>query len=183
MKRFFCILLILITSFSLIGCNTSSNTSKFKNDETVIYQSLKNQYPASKNLRVIVTEPFRDQMIVLFSYDIANGHFVDYRFFKEKSNEVQILGGGGGIAEVDVKKPLTFSSGGSISDDKEPYYFAYGEIFDEKIKQVRVEYSNGKIVTEKTVNNGYLTICEEKVIGVKKIEALDETSKIIYSIP
>lgn len=56
----------------------------------------------------------------------------------------RILGGGGGIAETDVKKPLTFSSGGSISSDEDPYYCAYGEIFDKKIKEIQVEFSNGK---------------------------------------
>lgn len=36
---------------------------------------------------------------------------------------------------------------------------------------------------DKIENAGYLIICEEKVVDVKKIEALDEASKVIYSIP
>lgn len=181
MKKFLFVLFMFMLLFSLIGCG--NNIKKFETDEKKIFDSLVKEYPQSDKFRVILTKPFRDKVIVIVSYDVGNGHFVDYRLIKEKNNKVVILGGGGGIAQTDVKKPLTFSSGGSISNDEIPYYVTYGEIFDDKIKKIRIEYSNGTKATEEIENAGYLIICEEKVDGVKKIEALDETSKVIYSIP
>lgn len=186
MKRSFFLLVTFAIVFSLMGCGSNRNNIKSEIDQQTLYKTLIKDILVSKNLKVILTKPFRGQLVVVYSYDVAGqGHFVDYRFIKKKNGAIQLLGGGGGIAETSAKMPLNFSSGGSTSSTVEdPYYFAYGEIFDERIKLVRVEYSNGTIVTDKIENAGYLTIIEEQdVRGVKKIEALDETSKVIYSIP
>lgn len=126
--------------------NVSTVTSA---EKATVYDAVVKGYQGMSNFKLIMTKPFRDKIVALVSYDILNQHFVDYRFVEQRNGELKLLGGGGGVAQYTMEKPVTFSGGGSsYSEDEPPYFFAYGEVFDDRIKSIRATFSNGSVVTD-----------------------------------
>lgn len=183
MKRCLFLLILVFILFGLCGCGNSIKPLEV--EQNLILDLVHEEYSNFDNVRILTQKPFRDNIIVVISYDVGNSRFIDCRFVKENNNKITLLGGGGGIAEhnLDNPIPLTVSSNGATSSDDEPYFITYGEIFENSVKQIKVEYSDGETITEEVSNNGYLIIREEKVVGIKKIEALNIDSEVIYSIP
>ena len=157
--------------------------AKINLNDPKIFTVLKNEYPGTDNFRLIMTKPLGDKIIALCSYDRVGRHYNEYRFIVKKNDKFEVLGGGGGTVEHTPTCPFTFCSGSGSSDsgEEKPYCLAYGETFDDKIKQIRIEFNNGKIMTEKVFNNGYLVIDEENTF-TQKIEALDEESNVLYHL-
>lgn len=181
MNKYLLLLLVCLVSFSVLGCATSQPKS-FSNNQLIFL--LKKDLPGNDNFKLIQVKDFRNGKIALFSYDLSDGHHVDYRLFKVNGTDIRLLGGGGGIAKTSLNEQLSIGGGGSISNmEGKPYFISYGEVYNKKIEKIQIVYSNGKSVTVPIVNGGFLAITEEAVNGVKSITALDNQSKIIYSIP
>lgn len=164
----------------LTGCN---NIVEIEDNQ--IYDAIVDAYPYKDNLKILTKERFKNKVLIIISYDEANGHFVEYLFADVKKGQITISGGSGGIAETDLEnpRPLTFSSSWAYNNDDESFFITYGEIFDEQVKLIRIEYSDGIIISKQIHDTGYAIIREEKVNGVKTIEALDDNKNIIYRIP
>ena len=182
-KKVYLVILVSSIFLLLLGCNTSVEYADIEDQE--INNLLKEEYPYYDHLRVLTKKTFRENIIVVFSYNIDKRRFVDYRFIANKKGKPELLGGGGGLAETNLKdpRPLSVSSSGGTGKDYEPYFITYGEIFDDRIKYIRIKYSDGLEVTEEITDPGYIFIREEKIEGLQTIEAFDGELKVVYRVP
>ncbi|MTI96535.1 MAG: hypothetical protein FH749_13850 [Firmicutes bacterium] len=182
MVRNVCYMLVLLLLFTGAGCN--GKVSDVTLDEEEIYTALKEWYKHSEDISVLATTQLQEHLVIVVSYNYNNARYTDYCFIHENDGKAVIRGSSGGLAESDLEapRPLTFSSGGAIGDDGS-YLITYGEIVDETIEEIRLEYSDGVKISEKVSGNGYLIIREEAVAGVKVIEALDGAGEVVYRVP
>lgn len=182
-KKVYLVILIFTIFLLLLGCNTSVEYADLEDQE--INNLLKKEYLYYDNFRILTKKTFRKNIIVLVSYDIDKRRFVDYRFIANKKGKPELLGGGGGLTEINLKdpRPLSVSSSGGMGKDYEPYFITYGEIFDDRIKYIRIKYSDGVEVTEEITDAGYIIIREEKIEGLQTIEAFDGELKVVYRVP
>jgi len=186
MKRFLTIIFVLFVLLGLTGCLPQNEVQINETDEReLLISSLSAQYPTSKNISIVgPIKDFREYRIVVVSYDDFSGaHFVDYRFFKVKDNQIEFFGGGGGQVQLSQNIKLSLSSGGGTLENNEYYLITYGETYSSEITRIKLYYSDGTISEEPIINGGYLVVKVGGNVGVTKVDALDNENSIVYEIP
>ncbi|HVJ47732.1 hypothetical protein [Desulfitobacterium sp.] len=177
--------------FIIIAClifTTGCATNKQDNisvDKDKLVSVLNEKYSTDKNLKLIGdNEKVEDNYITVVSYDdLANTHYVDIVTFSvnKKDSSITFLNNKGGRA--DTKQPLSISSAGEIFNNKNSYLITYGEVYDNKLSSIELEYNDGQKKTQEITNNGFLVITKGDFLGINKLSAFNQNNEVVYSFP
>lgn len=174
---------IIVCLIFAIGCSTNTLDNISVNKDKLV--SVLNEKYSVKNLKLVGDiKKFEDSYLAIASYDdLLNTHYVDLITFSvnKKDNSITFLSNKGGKA--DAEQPLSISSAGGIYNNKNSYLITYGEVYDNKIFSIALQYNDGQNKTQEITNNGFLVITKGDLLGVNKISAFNQNNEAIYTLP
>lgn len=165
------IFFLLAVLVSILGCNNQQTLST-KRIISIVEQEVKD----TENLKILKIEQFRKSHLVLYNYDLGDGHYIACRFIDNNYR----LSGGSGPTRVDKKQPLTIISFG---DSPEDYLISYGEIHNKNITSIEIIYSDEVSKVIKPQNNSFMVTSNNALNGLMTIKAYDSKGKLLYKLP
>lgn len=170
------ILLLCILTVILAGCGNKEVDSVNVND--TIKQQIENESIGCENLIIYTIEKFQNTRVVLYAYDLADKHYMACRHVTKDNR----LSGGFGPNVIDTEYPFSIHSGGG-SSEQGSYLLNYGEVNNENIDSIQINYSDNTAKKVSPKKGAFLIIKEEANPGVLSAVAKDSRGKIIYEIP
>lgn len=173
-KRKSIIIIVILLAFlvSISGCNDSPQTLSTEKVTAIVEQEVK----GTENLKILQIEQFRKSHLVLYHYDLGDGHYIACRFIDDNYR----LSGGSGPIRVDERQPLTIISFGGSPED---YLIAYGEIHNKDITSIEIIYGDGDAKVVKPQNNSFMVTANKSPNELLTIKAYDSKGKVLYQLP
>jgi len=130
----------------------------------------------AENLKILIIEKFKDERLVVYSYDLGDGHYITCRNLKNN----YLLSGGSGPVKVDERQPLSVTTFGSATEN---YLVSYGEILNDNISSMIIDYGDGEKKQVEIRNKSFLVIENKPFNVLVKITAYDNNGNIVYHLP
>lgn len=167
--------ILIVSILALLGYYALNNNREEVSEER-IRLAIEHEVRGIKNLDIKIVEEFRGNPLVMYSYDLGDGHYIACRHL-DKHNR---LSGGSGPIQADTRQPLSVVSFGSVSEN---YYITYGEVYDFSIDAIEIIYDNGEKKRFNPRNAAYLFIAEQDVNGLVTVNAYDSTGQLVFQLP
>ncbi len=161
--------------FALLGCHGWNNNQEGVSEES-IRLAIEPEISDIQNLDIKFIENFRGNPLVMYSFDLGDGHYIACRHV-DKHNR---LSGGSGPAKADTSQPLSVVSFGS---DTENYFITYGEVYDSSINTIEIIYDNGENKRVEPRDAAFLFVANQDVNGPVTLNAYDSTGQVVFSLP
>jgi len=138
--------------------------------------AIEHEMAGINNLNIHQIQQFRGNLLVLYSYDLGDGHYMACRHLDKNYR----LSGGSGPTRVDKRQPISITSFGA---EPEHYIISYGEIYEKEISSIEVKYSNGerKVVTPR--NGAFIVTSGNSSNGLLNIKAFNSQGEVLYHLP
>ena len=138
--------------------------------------AIEHEIAGINNLNIYQIQQFRGNLLVLYSYDLGDGHYMACRHLDKNYR----LSGGSGPTRVDKRQPISITSFGA---EPEHYIISYGEIYEKKISTIELEYNNGEKKVVAPRNGAFLVASDNSINGLLNIKAFNSQGEVLYHLP
>lgn len=177
------VLIILASLIFAVGCSQ-------RTEEEVIIDPVKLKAALEEELDVFTNvklagniENFNDRYLSVVSHDLPYTHYVGLANFSVNKKDGSITISGARGSSTDTEHHLSFSTSGATPMGQTPYLISYGEIYDDRITRITLQYNDGQTQTQDIENQGYIFIAYGDTLAVSKLTALNQNNEVIYTIP
>ncbi len=173
-NRVMLILILMVSVLALFGYYVMNNNREEVSEER-IRLDIEREISGIKNLDIKIIEKFRENALVVYTYDLGDGHYIAcWHLDKHKR-----LSGGSGPIKVDTSQPVSVVSFGATPEN---YLITYGEVCDSNIVAIEITYDNGDKKRVEPRNAAYLFIEEQEVNWLTTINAYDSTGQVVFHL-
>jgi hypothetical protein len=170
------IFILTVSVLVLIGYYVVINDNQQAVSEERIRLAIEREISGIKNLEIKIIEEFRGTSLVMYSFDLGDGHYIACRHF-DKHNH---LSGGSGPIKADTRQPISVISFGN---ETENYFITYGEVYNSSINAVEIVYYSGEKKRVEPRKGAYLFIADQETNMVMTVSAYDSTGQVVFQVP
>lgn len=178
------ILIYLILLLVLTACKNYSTDLPIEDKTNIYYNEIKNSLDKNNanNIKIIMTKKGKQkEELILYSYysDINKSIIMGIKSAKWNSNGVEFVD-----LTQQICQPLPISFGSILQENNnEKRMITYGIINDNKIKSVKLIYTDKISIEEEFNGTGFIIIRNNYFDGITQIIASNKNSNEVYKFP